>query len=211
MRVFTYYTPLEGKEMAEEGGLIELWQTSWKRAGWTPRILTRADLPQDPASVKMLKAFARQPTVTRRGLNYSCFARWLAVAVQGGGFMSDYDVINYGFHPREVGELTLYERHVPCLVSGTAEEFLRMCKIFATYRANLKDRVGWWLDTSDMKILIRKPETYIQRRNCVEYTLPGWEEAQVVHFSNFAMKPRGFLPRHQYIPRIRSLPDGAPV
>ena len=118
--------------------------------------------------------------------------------------MCDYDVINYGFPPREVSELTVYERHVPCLVSGSAEEFLRMCKIFATYRTDSLDQVGSRLDTSDMKILIRRPDAYVQRTDCIEYTHPGWEEATAVHFSNFAMKPRSLVPRHQHIPLIRS-------
>lgn len=203
MRIFTYYVPLQGKEVAMENALVELWRASWERAGWTPSVLTAADLPTDRSSRALLKAFRRQPSLNRRGLDYSCFARWLAVAQQGGGFMCDYDVINYGFLPREAGELTVYERHVPCLVSGTAEEFLRLCKVFATYRADSKDRVGWRLDVSDMKILNRRPDVYSQRCDCIEYTHPGWEEAVAVHFSNCSMKPQGFLPRHQHIPRIR--------
>ncbi len=205
MRVFTYYAPLKGKDAVAESALIELWKVSWARAGWIPCILTAADLPQDRASLAMLNAFRRHPTVNRRGLDYSCFGRWLAVAKQGGGFMCDYDVINYGFCPREIDELTVYERHVPCLVSGTAKEFLRVCHLFASYRADLKDRVGWRLAVSDMTILARSPEAYLQKHDCVEYARAGWEEASAVHFSNFSMKPKGFFPRHEHIPQIRPL------
>ncbi|PWU09589.1 MAG: hypothetical protein C5B47_03230 [Verrucomicrobia bacterium] len=207
MRVFTYYTPLKGKDESAEDGLMKLWKVSWKRFGWTPCILTAEDLPRDCTSLALLKAFSRHPTVNRRGLDYSCFARWLAVAQQGGGFMCDYDVINYGFHPREIGELTVYERHVPCLVSGTAEEFLRMCHLFANYPPDLKDRVGWRFAVSDMSILDRNPEIYLRKHDCVEYNRAGWEEAAAVHFSNFSMKPNGFLPRYKHIPRIRPLLD----
>lgn len=106
--------------------------------------------------------------------------------------------------PREVGAMTVYERHVPCLVSGTREEFMRICHLFADYRADSADRVGWQKDTSDMKILIRCPEAYIQKRDCVEYCLPEWDDASAVHFSNFAMKPRGCMPRYSCIESLRS-------
>jgi hypothetical protein len=195
-----------------EKALIELWQISWESVGWEPRILTEADLPKDRTSRALLKAFRRHPSLNRRGLDYSCFARWLAVVQQGGGFMCDYDVMNYHFEPRQAGELTLYERHVPCLVSGTAGEFLRMCQIFATYHAGSKDRVGRHLHISDMTILDRLSGAYLRRHDCIEYASEGWEKASAVHFSNFAMKPRGFLPRHQHIPRLRplSVPTTAP-
>lgn len=118
--------------------------------------------------------------------------------------MCDYDVINYSFMPGAPGAMTVHERHVPCLVSGTADEFFRMCDVFASYRPDARDRVGWFKKkTSDMMILVRKPDEYIQRQDCVEYGLPGWEAAPAVHFSNFAMKPRGFVPRHAHIPAIR--------
>jgi len=204
VNVYTFFTPIPGKTAEDELALINVWRRSWAKAGWNPVVLGEDDLPDDADARRLKRGFHSQPTQIKPGMEYSWFVRWLAVAHQGGGFMCDYDVINYSFPPREVGDMTVYERHVPCLVSGTSEEFLRICELFATYHADSKDRVGWLKkDTSDMKILIRRPDAYTQRRDCVEFGLPGWETADAVHFSNFAMKPRGFSPRDAHIAGIR--------
>lgn len=203
MKVFTYYVPIAGKPQDEEIALIDLWKKSWALRGWEPVVLDESNLPDDPDAKKLMRAFKKQPTRLRPGMAYASFARWLAVAAQGGGFMCDYDVMNYSFMPHPVGEITVYERHVPCLVSGTRDEFLRICRLFADYKADAADRVGWWKCTSDMKVLIRRPEAFSQRRDCAEYFLPGWESAAAVHFSNFAMKPRGYTPRHLHIESLR--------
>jgi hypothetical protein len=205
VKVFTYYKEIPGKSAAEEAALIDLWARSWRLRGWEPVVLGEGDLPDDPEARRLLRASRAQPSVMKPGLAYSWFARWVAVAAKGGGVMSDYDVINYSFAPVEIGVLTVHERHVPCLVSGTRGEFLRLCEVFAAYRADRKDRVGWRKDVSDMKILIRRPEAYLQATNCVEYALDGWERAPAVHYSSFAMKPRGLVPRHEHIPRLRPL------
>lgn len=204
MKVFTYYVPIKGKPQDDEIALIEVWEKSWALRGWTPVVLGEEHVPDDPEARKLKRAFQKQPTRLKPGMAYSWYVRWLAVAALGGGFMCDYDVINYAFEPREVGAMTVYERHVPCLVSGTREECMRICHLFADYRADSADRVGWRKDTSDMKILIRCPEAYIQKRDCVEYCLPEWEDASAVHFSNFAMKPRGCMPRYSCIESLRS-------
>ena len=41
------------------------------------------------------------PTVNPGDYELACYRRWLAVARAGGGFMSDYDVVNYGFKPTD--------------------------------------------------------------------------------------------------------------
>lgn len=205
MKVFTFFTPLVGKPQDDELALIEVWKDSWALRGWEPVVLGDQDVPDDARARELKRGFAKQPTQIKPGMAYSWYVRWLAVAAQGGGFMCDYDVINYSFAPRDADAMTVYERHVPCLVSGTADEFFRICELFANYRADSADKVGFLKkDTSDMKILIRCKHAYTQRRDCVEYGLPGWETAAAVHFSNFAMRPRGHTPRHAHIQSIRS-------
>ena len=205
MNIYTYFIPIPGKSDNEEMALIRLWQESWRLQGWNPIILSEENLPKDKAFASMLRKFRRKPTTMKPGLSYSWFCRWLAVAEQGGGFMCDYDVINYSFQPNEFKNLTIYSGAVPCLVSGSKDEFLRMCKIFAEYRFDWKDRVGWWFDTSDMKIIMKRPGTYIPKFDCIEHGQPNWETAPTVHYSNFAMKPKGYMPRHEWIPKLRSL------
>jgi hypothetical protein len=204
MKVFCFLGPVDGKSRTEELALIELWGRSWSAQGWEPVVLTPDSLAKDRETKRMLRKFSRLPSINKRNLDMWCYARWLAVAQQGGGVMSDYDVINYGFLPRESGALSCHCGFVPCLMSGTAEEFLRA--------------VGWFdrmkpapllsfkkTHASDMLVLKDRREEIIRSGECVNFGEDGWESAPAVHFSNFSMKPKNLVPRHEWIPRIRAL------
>jgi hypothetical protein len=127
------------------------------------------------------------------------------VAQQGGGFMSDYDVINYNFEPQDYGALTTYEYYIPCLASGDASEFRRAIAWFAKYKMNFLHRLTGRMHTSDMVILQKHQREFKQSSVCREFGYPGWESAPVVHYSNHSMKPHGHVPRHEWIPKLRPL------
>lgn len=70
----------------------------------------------------------------------------------GGGFMADYDILNYGFPPPPPSELsgpcgrgtlTSYESLMPMLVSGDSEAYLHMAKIFANYQVRTDSSCGF--------------------------------------------------------------------
>lgn len=206
MKVFTFFADVEDKDRVAEMALIELWSESWKRQGWQPIVLNDSSLDRDESTRTLMRHFERLPSQNRRNLDRWCYARWLAVAQQGGGFMSDYDVINYSFAPREAGALTTYDRWIPCLVSGTAAEFFRAVKWFAEEPVPIFSKLRK-LHTSDMLILQRRQAEFRQLRECVEFELDGWESAPAVHFSNRGMKARALMPRHIGIQKIRPLPD----
>ena len=204
MRVFTFFAPVENKDQAEELALIELWKTSWAAQGWEPIVLGPSNLDENETTKRLVCHFGRLPTQNRRGLDLWCYVRWLAVAQQGGGFMSDYDVINYHFQPREVGALTTYDRWIPCLVSGTAQEFLRTVEWFAREPVSFLSFFRK-AHTSDMLILQRRQSEFVQLRECVEFEVEGWETAAAVHYSNRGMKKQGLMPRHLGIQKVRSV------
>jgi hypothetical protein len=238
-KVFTFYSPVEGKVEKEELALIDLWKRSWLSQGWEPVVLSYESLDDSPELRELMKEFKRLPSINKYNLDYWCYLRWVAVAQQGGGFMCDYDVINYSFSAREVGPLTVYcsvpvgsmndnvpiwrrplralrpaggddsEQCVPCLVSGSQKEFMRAVHWFASEPVGIVTRLLPYAHTSDMLILKNHSDEFVQRRDCVEYDLPGWEGAAVVHYSNNGMKPKGFVPRHEHIVRLR--PFNAPA
>ncbi|MGC1480315.1 MAG: hypothetical protein WA771_07415 [Chthoniobacterales bacterium] len=208
MKVFTFYSPVEGKRERDELALIDLWKQSWEALGWEPVVLGYESLDFDEELEEMARELKKLPSINKHNLDYWCYLRWIAVAQQGGGFMSDYDVINYSFEPREAGELTIYDRYVPCMVSGTRDEFLRAIRWFAD------ERPKWWqvfrsdAHTSDMLILKKHESGFKQGEACVEYGVEGWATAPAVHFCNRVMKPTALLPRHEHIDRLRKLPEG---
>lgn len=206
MKVFTFYSPVEGKKENEELALIQLWKRSWEALGWEPTVLNYESLNFDDELNALVRKFKKLPSINRYNLDYWCYLRWVAVAQQGGGFMCDYDVINYGFAPREIGPLTTYDRYVPCLVSGTSAEFMRAVGWFANQKVGFFSRFVAHAHTSDMLILKDHQSEFIQGSECVEYGLSGWETAPTVHFCNRVMKPSDFMPRHEHIERLRPLP-----
>jgi hypothetical protein len=136
-----------------------------------------------------------------------CYARWLAVAQHGGGFMADYDVMNHGFTPQPFGGLICHGGTVPCLVSGSEEEFYRAVDWFDALEE--KPRWRFWESSphiSDMLVIVQKQQEITTVQDCINYGEPGWEAARAVHYSNFVMNPKGYTPRHEWIPKICASP-----
>lgn len=204
--VYTFCAPIDGKIPEHEAALVELWRESWTANGWEAVVLDESSVQVNDEVARMLLAFRELPSINRRKLDYYCYVRWLAVAQAGGGFMCDYDVVNYGFRPRPAGKLTLYERSVPCLVSGTAAEYERVARFFAAYEVEADDRLQGRAHVSDMMILTKNAWMFQSETGCAEFGRPGWETAGTVHFSNLSMKPRSLVPRHEHIPELREFP-----
>jgi hypothetical protein len=63
-----------------------------------------------------------------------------------------------------------------------------------------------------MLILKEHVSEFRQGRECVEYGVEGWDQAEAVHFCNRVMKPTALIPRHEHIDGLRELPvDGVRV
>lgn len=80
MNVYSYFSP-DGPELDLQ--LVPLWEESWRRQGWTPRLLTIRDARKHPD-------FAN--------LSFAAFLAWAQV---GGGWYSKINTINFSFLPRQ--------------------------------------------------------------------------------------------------------------
>jgi hypothetical protein len=133
--IHTFYNPLLQDafvtEMTESGdaALLEEWKKAWSDAGFEPRVLTLEDARTHPYFIPI--DYAMEHTWLD-GYNKMCIWRWVAMSNVGGGWMSDYDVFPLRPFPTEPlphnGALTVHDRFIPDLVSGSSEEWIRVAK-----------------------------------------------------------------------------------
>jgi len=138
MKIYTYYEDINFKKQNE---LLNLWKISWEKMGFTPIVLNLDDAKKDPRyqdfCKKMKFIFAKITGKKLSSYGLSCFVRWLAYSTvenkEERFFVSDYDVINSGkwktWHPI-TNKLHFYDSACPCLASGNAQEFDRLCDAF---------------------------------------------------------------------------------
>jgi hypothetical protein len=214
--IYTFYHPVaespngRGTGMTQESDdqMIHLWAQQWKEIGWDPRILNLTHARMHPKyqeyynKIENIPLLGKNKAGVNKEYNMYCYLRWLAMVVVGGGFMSDYDVIPIRQLDSTVGSFTVYSsgndgRGIPCLMSGTEEEWSNMA--FAIVQNGLSHpEADLW---SDMWALmdIRETMPYFALQTVIEATrlLTGkpWTEREckflegkdAIHFSHNTM------------------------
>lgn len=128
-----------------EDELLELWKSEWNRMGFDTKILTLADAKANPHFEDMEKLVKPIFGETYNGL---CFYRWLAMVQDGGGWMSDYDTlptnfpIEDGLNLPNGGHFTSFEAHVPSLMSGSKEEWMRVTNLLIEAIPQAREKFG---------------------------------------------------------------------
>ena len=193
-KVFTYFEPIdEVEDSSGQQAMIEHWSASWAKAGWYPIVLGLADAEMHPMFDEYIESVKRLPTVNPAAYELTCYKRWMAVACQGGGFMSDYDVVNYGFTARDPqSDLCLYEQGntgavVPSVVGGTAAGFLNACLCFATCKIeDVTYEHNSGTHTSDMVVMQKMAHRliYSVAPHVKQYGCEDWDKAELVHYSH---------------------------
>lgn len=210
MKIFSFYGTVPQLSTEDETRLIMLWKRAWEKAGFEPIVLNEFIARQSPLFEAMKSRITNKelPSVNPENYDFHCYARWLAMAEVGGGLMSDYDVMPYGWTIKDkdtVPEaLTTFQGHTPCLVAGVKKAYLRAIKGFLEYQLTLRDMEGGKPHISDMHILLHGNISYKKTNVVVNFGTPGWETAPLVHFSTSSLTPK-YLPRWQHIPTLRPL------
>lgn len=103
--IYAYYESLQANDQAVEFSKANLWKDSWTRAGWNPVMLNSSHAQISPHRIKLQKKLLQTYPLLDKEKNESVeliqlrFNRLCAIHAAGGGWVSDYDVLNYGFTP----------------------------------------------------------------------------------------------------------------
>jgi len=161
---YTYYEKIDLIENDpsrnhSQWDLINLCAESWRKHGWNLIVISEEHATSHPFYEQYKNFVLRLPTVNPSNYDYHCFMRWLAMANLGGGIMIDYDVLNLGLEDHkffEHPELTVYQGHIPCVVSGTSKQYLDIAIRFSELE-NCDECFEFYNDkkhTSDMLMLV---------------------------------------------------------
>jgi hypothetical protein len=251
MKIFTFYNHVDGFDVTNEEKLLRIWARSWANHGWDPVVLNEAQAAQHPEYPEFRQRIPMLPTINGHGYEDACYARWMAVATQGGGMMCDYDVLNYGFLPEDTKafrRLTILSRidstlgngstvangpeksladeeqvrlentpncppqaifgwAVPCAVWGSADEYMKVARLFMTHTPGKFDVMFGRQHCSDQTILTyyKYSNLYDITRTCIYYSHPGWETAKLVHYANGVMGPNNLWPRCEHVEKLRPM------
>lgn len=121
--------------MADQRELLRYWEASWRKHGWEPVVLTPREARANPLFSKLDQIVKTYPTRNPRAYEEACYHRWLALQHAGGGWMTDYDVMNYGFNWQsraydfEIPEIS----YVPCVAWTTASGAARAVELIMSY------------------------------------------------------------------------------
>lgn len=115
--------------------------------------------------------------------------RWLAMDAIGGGWFSEYDVINYGPPNHPVRKYRSSRAHY-----GLALVYLT--------RTTCQEIVRRLLDGADQSLAFAGANVYIDCWPDIhrEYNEFGWDVAETVHFSTRSVEDAGIVvPKHRLI------------
>jgi len=113
--------------------MLDAWKYEWEKAGWRTKVLTLDDAKEHPYFETMEEAVVKDFKTDE--YNQLCFYRYLAMAVDGGGWMSDYDTFPTNFPMEEAivlpndEKFTSFQAHVPALISASADEWFRVASL----------------------------------------------------------------------------------
>lgn len=98
MHVYTYHEPVQG---LEDPSLLHLFEATWRRNGFTPKVLCRADAEKHPrfSEIDHFRGYFAGSGTNPEGYQLACIARWAAFASVEDPYVlaADWDVMNVGF------------------------------------------------------------------------------------------------------------------
>lgn len=205
MKVYTYFDSNFVSRDARK--ILALWEQCWQRAGWEPVVLDSNTAKQHPRYQSVVDRVRQFPTVNKPQYEMACYVRWLAMA-QVGGLHSDWDMVNLGEPPWELGnKFTDWGRwggFMPVLVSGNRADFESVLDWF--FLDPPIEQQGKRQHCSDMLFFTTYGPQFMQAANPAKACdLLGEGPEKIVHASNGECL--GMMKQHK-VDVIRKLVSG---
>ncbi len=193
--VFCYSDSASPNDLA----VVDLWRQSWSSKGWDARVLSIVDAKRHPRYPEINRRVDTLP-VDQRGPVRSSYRRWMALAVAGGGFLSDYDVINHDFAPIGFPEgfLTVYRGDgTPVLCSASATVANRFVDYLLGLDTVCTDKVG----------LARheRPANLSVQPVVRAFSEGWWATSPLVWYSDESVRKFGIQPKQECIKFVRPI------
>ena len=108
--IFTYFHQLSNTNQYLELQKIDLWTKSWEKAGWKTAVLNQGHARCSGYITKIYRLISEAiPNIQDRNpaiedLFRARLERLCGLHAAGGGWLSDYDVVNTGFTPQMAEE-----------------------------------------------------------------------------------------------------------
>jgi hypothetical protein len=102
-KIYSYYESIPTRRQEEEFSRANAWKASWERHGWEPIMLNNSHAKGSPLFQKLVAKILRvAPELSIADQNnfqkiIIRFVKWCALHAAGGGWLSEYDVVNCGF------------------------------------------------------------------------------------------------------------------
>jgi hypothetical protein len=126
-KIYAYYQSIPLSNQSEEFACANWWKGSWTDNGWEPVMLNRshaqASTLYNKLQQKLMSLTLGMPPelATRFDWIVARYVRWCALHAAGGGWMSDYDVVNKAFSPETADD---YERQGTLQINSEGNSYL---------------------------------------------------------------------------------------
>lgn len=104
-KIYAYYEAIQILPQAEEFSCANYWKQSWEKNGWECVMLNKSHASASSCHQKLIQKLVKMSFALPMELQHKFpmivarFSRWSALHAAGGGWMSDYDVVNLSLTP----------------------------------------------------------------------------------------------------------------
>lgn len=110
-KIYSYYESFPMRRQEEEFACANIWKGTWEKHGWEAIMLNNSHAKMGSQHQKMIsRLFVASKALPAGAQNdfqpiQVKFSRLFALHHAGGGWLSDYDVVNSGFTPQMAEEI----------------------------------------------------------------------------------------------------------
>ena len=188
MRTRTVKTYFEAEDVTEDERqtTIRIWEANWRKRGWSTKVLTPANAAQHPRFREFLERCVNAtPPENPAKYGVERWIRWLAFALDGGGLLVDFDVLNRAYPqaniPNGTDIVILARESRPCAVLATKEGAERLVNDILAHKPPYTDHFSYMY-------FFMQGGKYPTSELCIEAGDTDWQEAPLVHYSGNACR-----------------------